>query len=101
MVPRWPSAFTSVATASWSSSPTTVEALGAVTPQPVSTRGDGGAGSFGIDAEPHERDPHQADHLHLSVVEPQLLGPRALALFDEEGVPEDGDDERDGREQHP
>src|SRR5687768_16364276 len=86
-----PTAFTS---SSSSATDRTSAAVGAVRPQPVSTRRDSG----GTDTEPEQHEPADAEHLQDTVAEHELYGCGAGALLEPQRLVKDPEHERDDRQ---
>src|SRR6266536_5323489 len=102
MRPRRPGCSRTSATSSTVSGATTVAAVGAVRPQPVSSRRAPIAfGSTGIDADREACEQERAEHLEDAVAEYDFLGRAATSLLHGERVPEDGEHERDDRQPEP
>src|ERR671928_108682 len=99
MTPREWSPARAAATSSASRGQSRRAAVGAVRPQPVrSVVTSGSGGSPGIDAQGEQRHPGQPQDLEGAVAEDDLLGGSAPAGVQDQGVAEDGDDERDDRQ---
>src|SRR2546421_8294808 len=92
MTPRGPASSTSSCTSSAATGAlTAAAALGAVRPQPVSNVG---LSSVGIDADGEQDDPDETEYLERAVAQDHVLGRAALALLEEQRVPQHGQHER-------